>query len=289
MEHGVWQDPHYLKLWMYCIMKASHTEREQLVGNQLVKINRGEFVTGRFSLTDEMNRGMKPEQQKNDVTWWRYLKNLEKWGMLHIKSNNKFSVVTLDKYDFYQQVKGKGEQQTAQQLHNNCTTDAQQLHTNKELNNDKELNNVNKKKSNSRKRAYDESSIDYQLSNFLYERILENNPNHKKPNLQEWANSIRLMRERDKRTEEQIRYVIEWAQNDSFWAPNILSTKKLREKFDTLTGQIKARKNKVAYMKPKESMFAQSEESRKRQQAAEESVTEETLAEIQKTLEELPY
>ena len=50
------------------------------------------------------------------------------------------------------------------------------------------------------------------------------------------------MRRIDKRTEEQIRYLIEWCQQDSFWQGNILSTKKLREKFDTLVAQVKRAK-----------------------------------------------
>ena len=98
------------------------------------------------------------------------------------------------------------------------------------------------KKKNSPKQVYDESSIPFQLANQLFQRILENNPNHKKPNLQKWADDMRLMMERDKRTEEQIKYLIDWCQQDNFWKSNILSASKLREKFDQLTIQVKSRK-----------------------------------------------
>jgi len=104
-------------------------------------------------------------------------------------------------------------------------------------------NTINKK--NSRKRVYDESSIHFILAKRLYDRILENNPNHKKPNLQNWANDIRLMMERDKRTQKQIEYVIDWCQQNNFWKSNILSVAKLREKFDQLVIQIKSNKEKV--------------------------------------------
>lgn len=38
----------------------------------------------------------------------------------------------------------------------------------------------------------------------------------------------------DGRTPDEIRAVIEWTQQDTFWMNNILSTGKLREKFDQL-------------------------------------------------------
>lgn len=60
------------------------------------------------------------------------------------------------------------------------------------------------------------------------------NPGHRKPNLDHWANDIRLMREQDHRTDEDIRLVFGWANADSFWRTNILSPGKLRDQFDML-------------------------------------------------------
>lgn len=52
--------------------------------------------------------------------------------------------------------------------------------------------------------------------------------------IQRWANELRLMREQDGRGPPEIRKVFDWANRDTFWRGNILSAKKLREKFDTL-------------------------------------------------------
>ena len=82
--------------------------------------------------------------------------------------------------------------------------------------------------------TYDEQDIRYQLSLRLHQLVKTNNPKAKEPNLQRWADDVRLMMERDKRTEEEIKTVIDWCQQDSFWKSNILSTRKLREKFDQL-------------------------------------------------------
>jgi hypothetical protein len=52
--------------------------------------------------------------------------------------------------------------------------------------------------------------------------------------IENWANDIRLMVERDGRSLGRIADLMKWVQQDSFWADNILSTAKLREKFDQL-------------------------------------------------------
>ncbi|MCK4328766.1 hypothetical protein KAX02_02880 [candidate division WOR-3 bacterium] len=77
-------------------------------------------------------------------------------------------------------------------------------------------------------------SIEYRLANYLLKFILNRNPKHKKPNIQSWAKHIDLMLRIDNHQVEDIRAVIKWCQIDSFWQNNILSTKKLREKFDQL-------------------------------------------------------
>ena len=81
---------------------------------------------------------------------------------------------------------------------------------------------------------YLSDSEEYRLSEFLFEKIKNNNPQFKEPNLQIWANHIDLMIRKDNRSPENIRLVIEFCQDDNFWKMNILSTQKLREKFDQL-------------------------------------------------------
>lgn len=91
-----------------------------------------------------------------------------------------------------------------------------------------------------------EQPIDLELATSLFELIQANTPTFKEPNLQSWAKHVRLMRERDKRTPEQIQYLINWSQKDTFWQGNILSTSKLREKFDQLVAQVKRQRLPVS-------------------------------------------
>ena len=73
-----------------------------------------------------------------------------------------------------------------------------------------------------------------ELANLLRSLILRNNPKSKAPDLTKWAVDVDRMMNIDNRTPEEIKSVIEFCQNDDFWQVNILSTSKLREKFDQL-------------------------------------------------------
>lgn len=84
-------------------MKASHTKKEILLGNILVELDPGQFVTGRRSLSDDLNRDVKPKFQQSDISWWRYLNNLENMQMLNIKKTNKYSVISILNWGCYQE------------------------------------------------------------------------------------------------------------------------------------------------------------------------------------------
>lgn len=82
-----------------------------------------------------------------------------------------------------------------------------------------------------------DDSVEMQLAMYLFVKIKENNPDHKEltdSQKQKWADSIRLMIERDNRSSKQIKNMIDWCQADSFWRNNILSTAKLRKQYDTM-------------------------------------------------------
>ncbi|BBN99187.1 hypothetical protein [Sporolactobacillus terrae] len=109
------------------------------------------------------------------------------------------------------------------------TTSTREGDKNKNKNKNKIKNN---KKTSCRANKFDDAQMT--LAKKLFNRIREHDPNYKQPNLEKWANDIRLMMERDNRTYNEIDKVIDWCQDDSFWYKNILSTGKLREQFGRL-------------------------------------------------------
>ena len=105
---------------------------------------------------------------------------------------------------------------------------------NRELLSTKELStNIQSTNSTSRSKLKFETHH-LKLAELLYKEILHNNPQHKKPNLESWANDFRLMMEIDKREGKEIQELILFSQSHDFWYKNILSAGKLREKYDVL-------------------------------------------------------
>jgi len=78
------------------------------------------------------------------------------------------------------------------------------------------------------------SDEDLVAANYFLSKILSVKSNFKKPNIESWADHIRLIRERDGKSHREICELFKWANNDSFWQANILSPNKLRAKWDEL-------------------------------------------------------
>jgi hypothetical protein len=237
---AIFNDMQLYRLWTICLTEASHTEREQIIGKQTVKLNKGEFVTGRFDLMEMYNSGLKAKDKvKGEKTVFRWLETLEKGGYLTIKKTNKFSIVSIDNWGLYQGKQGDDDLVSDHQMTIKRPSNDHQMTTNKNEKNVKNEKNDTKKPS---RHKYE--PCDLENAKLLFKLMRENNPEVKEPNLDSWANEFRLMRERDKRSDGAITYLINWSQNDEFWKTNILSPAKLRKQYVQLTGKIKAAKEK---------------------------------------------
>lgn len=83
-----------LKIWIWCLLKATHIDRNQLVGQQIVELKKGQFVFGRKKASEEL--------KMTESVIYKYIKLLKKLEMISMESNNKFSVVTVKKWEDYQ-------------------------------------------------------------------------------------------------------------------------------------------------------------------------------------------
>lgn len=127
------------RLWVICLTEATHKPYDQLVGNQMVRLEQGQFVTGRFDLHGTYNRGLPKKEHVSEYTVWRWLKTLEEGDFLSINSSNKFSVVSITNWGLYQ----SSEQENEQQMSNKRSTNEQQMSTNKNVKNVKNDKNEN--------------------------------------------------------------------------------------------------------------------------------------------------
>lgn len=116
---------------------------------------------------------------------------------------------------------------------NALQTDSERNAKHKPLNIKQEPLNNNKKES--RKLKF--SSDDMKAAVFINSLIIRET--NKQPNLDDWANTIRLMTSSDGLTHKRVCEVFKHANQDPFWASNIQSPKKLRSQFETLAAQMK--------------------------------------------------
>ena len=113
---------------------------------------------------------------------------------------------------------------------------------------EKEIDSNNSQQSQKR---YADDSQYMKVAVYLFEKIKERLPNKKEPDFQKWADEVRKTVELDGVPVERYKEVLDWSQNDDFWQANILSTNKLRKKFDTIFLQMQ-RNNK---QKPQKDTF----------------------------------
>ncbi|MDH2927251.1 helix-turn-helix domain-containing protein [Lonepinella koalarum] len=78
------------------------------------------------------------------------------------------------------------------------------------------------------------SNDDLTTAEWMFSQLQKLNPKIKYPNINRWANEVRLIREIDRRSHREICELFQWANRDGFWKSNILSPHKLREKWDQL-------------------------------------------------------
>lgn len=89
--------------------------------------------------------------------------------------------------------------------------------------------------------SFPDDSFEIRCVDMLIDSCLKTFPNSKVPRSleerQKWAIEIERMKRLDNRTEKDIMQALKYAINDSFWKTNTRSTKKFREKFETLIVQ----------------------------------------------------
>lgn len=115
-----------LQTFLYCLLSASHKQREQIIGDSIVALEPGQLVTGRHAISAATGLS---EQNIRTA-----LNKLEVVGILTIKPTNKYSIISITNWDMYQQ--------TNQQVTSKQPASNQQVTTNNNVNNEKNVNNT---------------------------------------------------------------------------------------------------------------------------------------------------
>jgi len=129
LENPIFLNPYLLQIFVYCLLKANHKNRDLIWNGRMETIQTGSFITGRLQMAKDL--------KQRDSALYKRLQLLTKLGYIELKSNNKFTLLTIVKYKTYQVSSSKEEQQS----NNKVTTKEQQSNTN---NNDKNVKNDKK-------------------------------------------------------------------------------------------------------------------------------------------------
>lgn len=81
------------------------------------------------------------------------------------------------------------------------------------------------------------SAEDLKTAQWISTRVKLINPACKAPDMTSWSNTVRLMRQIDNRSHQEICALYDWASKHHFWQANILSPESLRKQWDKLTMQ----------------------------------------------------
>src|SRR5690625_1880523 len=190
-ENPIWNDIPKFRIFFYIYGIAVFSKEGAVVGG--IKLKRGQFVSSYRILQDDLqyleNRSIKKYSLS---VIKRKIDSLVKENRLKIEGTELGTLFTVVNYEQYQ---GLGNYRTdnLERRENGERTQRERRE-----NNNNNVKNVKNVKKYSRKYIYDDTH--YELAVYFYNQILKNNPDHRKPNLEKWANDIRLMMERDNRT-----------------------------------------------------------------------------------------
>jgi len=200
-------------VFIHCLLRANHSDGKWQ-GKDIV---RGTFISSIDKLSSELGHSRQEIRTA--------IKHLKSTNELTTASGTQHTVFTVINYDSYQGATGEltNEQPTANQRATTNKNDNNE-------NNEKNTNSTPAKKPAGKKFSDD----DMKLVEWMIPLIKNVSPKFKQPNVDSWANTIRLMRESDKLDHKYIAQVFKWANQDGFWKTNIMSPAKLREKFAAL-------------------------------------------------------
>ena len=130
LDNAIFKNDKLFRVFMYLLLKAGHSEREQLLGDSIVQLKSGQWATGRKAISRDT--GLTEQNVRTAIT------KLEKLGILTIKVTSKYSIFSIANWDNYQQ--------DNQQVTKCQPTSNQQVTTIKNVKNDKNDKNIKKTK-----------------------------------------------------------------------------------------------------------------------------------------------
>lgn len=139
-EHWLWADKPFSKgqAWIDILLLANHDDNRFLLGNELVEVKAGSFITSELKLMERWGWGK--EKTRN------FLKLLQQDGMITKKSDRKKTTIIVENYSVYALFETTSRPQTdREQTASRLQPDCEQTQTTM-INNENNENNEKQKK-----------------------------------------------------------------------------------------------------------------------------------------------
>lgn len=217
-----------MSLVVTCLLLANHKDNDFMWNGKMMKVKRGSFITSYEKLSKQTGVSIQRIRSR--------LKTLQETSFLTYKTTNKYTVISINKYDMYQGI-DKPNKPNDKQI-----TIKKQTDNNKQecIKNEGEGGTPPQVPSN----PIDTEKWPYmELVNILHGNILELDPGMKfKANwFEDEHEEIRKLIEKRGSTYETVEHVLIWLRTapknpktEFTWRGKIKSGKKLREKFGDL-------------------------------------------------------
>jgi hypothetical protein len=108
------EDAEYLKLWVYLLHRASHEERETIIGGEKVRLRTGSLITSRGKISEDC----KIEQSKVE----RILDYLKREQQIEQQNLHKCRLLSITNWKEYQNNEQQNEQQVNTNKNNSIST-----------------------------------------------------------------------------------------------------------------------------------------------------------------------
>lgn len=235
-ENPIWTDVVKFRIFFYIYGNAVFAKEGTNVAG--IHLNRGQYLRSYRNLQNDLAYMEKRAFKYYSLnTIKSKIEQLVKENRIEIETTDYGTLFTVLNYEEYQGFERYTKPISEQQQNSNRTASEQQQNNNKNVNNDKNDKNVKDSTSGKRKkRVYPDDDPNKILAKTLF-KLIKKNQDIKEPNLDDWANTIRLTIESDKRSGKEVQEMIVWATQHEFWSTVVLSPSSLRKHFDKMKAQ----------------------------------------------------
>lgn len=266
--HTDWaKDTAKLALWVRLLGEASYRSRTVEFAGKQWELSSGQLVTTTAILARKLRDQDGKEKSPQAVT--RMLNFFIRESMISTEGNRFGTVITITNYVSYQVIlpdepsdepsdkdkpsAGAGLRLVGDEPSEEPTDEQNKNVFNKNINNKTSSSENSGESSDARLKrflsAHPEAVVytpsgakwgsaeDHEIAKWISSRVKTINPACKAPDMTSWSNTVRLMRQIDNRSHQDICALYDWASKHHFWQTNILSPESLRKQWDKLTMQ----------------------------------------------------